>query len=341
MIPADELERMVRAVRPGWSVRRAEPVDRGHTAVHWLEVTDGGTARRVLLKASPDHGSHGIDTERRLLAVLDRHTTIPVPRVFGGLDDHEQLSSPYFLMEALPGSSLPFQQTRRLSETALERLAHQTGRYLAELHDLPAVEAFGVLGHAADGDAASLGSLEVREPVEDWSTFLRRSFEPELDALGDSRFDDVEAAVSGRFHSGVDDLEISRRPVLGRIDHGVHNLLLGAERAEIEAVIDWGFTLAVTPGYDLRTVEYVLSGAVLAPLEDATDRRPLVREAMTEGYRDTRAYPEDELAAAGELYELMAVVRSMNHLDAGLAKVPAGTEDRVADGLRKDLDRLR
>lgn len=199
------------------------------------------------------------------------------------------------------------------------------------------------LGTESSDRAQPCGSdepIRVSNGADSWPAFLLASVEPELDRLTRSRFGDLEPAVRTWVHDRVEAVPGPRSPVTGRIDHGVHNLLMGRDEGRIEALIDWGFTLAVTPGYDLRTVEYVLSGAVLAPLSDATDRRRLVREALEEGYRRTARYPADELASAGDLYELMAVVRAMNHLDDGVAKVPDGSEDAVARGLRSSVGRL-
>lgn len=104
-------------------------------------------------------------------------------------------------------------------------------------------------------------------------------------------------------------------------------------------MLDWGFTLAVTRGYDLACVEYVLSGAVLSPTPDTPDRRELVRNEMLDGYRSTASIPE-AVHEHRSLYELLAVVRSMNHLDAGRAKIPEEHVETVADGLRAEIRAL-
>ena len=324
------LERMVAAVEPDWTLEAASSEARGHTAVYHLELGTEAGPREAVLKASPDDEPHGIATESRLLALLDEHTDIPVPGVLGAVDDHEALPTPFFLMESLPGSAMAYQRTRHLEDAVLRRIAERTGRHLAELHGLDVVDAYGVVGVEGSGGNEA---FRVREPVEPWPAFLRATLEPELEGLEDSRFADLAGPVEAWIEGRLEGLGGVGRAALGRIDHGVHNLLFRPDGA-IEALIDWGFTLAVTPGYDLRTVEYVLSGAVLAPLEDAADRRSLVRDALRAGYRTVGDYPAAELEAAGDLYELLAVVRAMNHLEAGIAKVPEGTEDAVADGLR-------
>lgn len=345
-ISDDVIERTLRTIEPGWELREAVLSDRGHTAVYHVDIETGDGRREAVLKASPDADAHGIATEARLLAILHEGTPIPVPNPIGVVDDHDDLPAPFFLMETMPGSAMAYEETRCLGDAVLRRLARQTGAYLGELHTVDAVESFGVVGHdpAAPMDGgrpgADAGQLAVAEPFDTWSEFLRASVEPELEKVGASRFADLaprfEAAILGE----IERLDRPAEPVLGRIDHGVHNLLIDRETGEIRTVIDWGFTLAVTPGYDLATVEYVLSGAVLAPLDDASDRRELVRDAMATGYRAAAGYPADELARARHCYELLAVLRAMNHLEAGVAKVPAGSEETVAAGLRRDAERL-
>lgn len=340
----ETLSGMLGAVRPDWELLAATAEDRGHTAVYQLDVATEDGDRELVLKASPGDEAHGIVVESRLLGLLAERTGIPVPGVLGAVDDHPALPSPFFLMESVTGTAMAYQSTRRLDDAVLRRLAVQTGRYLGELHGLDVVDAYGVVGvdrSGADGPTrADVAAFHVRDPIESWPGFLRASVEPELERLGTSRFADRAAAIRARVDEGLEALGPVGAPTLGRIDHGVHNLLLRPGDGEIEALIDWEFALAVTPGYDLRTVEYVLSGAVLAPLGDASDRRRLVRAAMAEGYRETARYPAAELEAAGELYELMAVVRAMNHLEAGVAKVPDGSEDVVAEGLRSAAERL-
>lgn len=325
------LERMVAALSPDWALEAATREARGHTAVYHLELATDDGRREAVLKATPDDEPHGIATESRLLGLLAARTDVPVPGVLGAVDDHASLPAPFFLMESHPGSAMAYERTRHLEDAVLRRLAEATGRYLAELHGLDVVDAYGVVGVEPSGGE---DELHVRESLESWPAFLRASVEPELEGLEGARFADITDPAEDWVERRLDSIDGVGRPALGRIDHGVHNLLFDPADGTIEALIDWGFTLAVAPGYDLRTVEYVLSGAVLAPLEDATDRRGLVREALREGYRDVADYPAAELEAAGDLYELMAVVRAMNHLEAGIAKVPEGTEDVVADGLR-------
>lgn len=345
-IPRETIARMIRTSNPEWELEDAVPAERGHTAVYHTEIDMDGGVRRCVLKASPDDLAHGIVAESRLLALLDDRTSIPVPAVIAVVDDHDDLPTPFFLMEAMPGTALPYRETGLVSDRVLRRIARQTGEYLGELHSVDAVASFGAVSYDRSArlvggqPAVGVDRFGVENGFDSWSAFLSASVDPELDTLETSRFADLAPRIRSGIRDRIQSLTGSFAPVLGRIDHGVHNLLVRPEDGDIEAVIDWGFTLAVTPGYDLQTVEWVLSGAVLSPLPDASDRRALVRDAMADGYRETAPYPSGEMAEHGTLYELMAVLRALNHLDEGVAKVPEGSEETVATGLRTDVERI-
>lgn len=343
-IPRETLARMIRTLDADWALREAVAEERGFTAVYRVTVETGDDRREAVLKASPDGEPHGIDTEARLLSLLADRTSIPVPNVIRAVDDHPELPTPFFLMDVVSGTAQPYRETGRLSDAVLRRLARQTGEYLGELHAIDAVASYGTVTYdrpaplAGGPPTPALDRLGVSDGAASWPAAVRSMVKRELDGLDGGRFDDLVPGLRTTFEREFAALHNAYHPVLGRIDHGVHNLLIEPETGDIEAVIDWGFTLAVTPGYDLATVEWVLSGAVLSALPDADDRRELVGDALAAGYRSTGDYPADELRTAGPLYELMATVRAMNHLDVGIAKVPEGTEDAVAGWLRLEVE---
>lgn len=346
---------MLEAVDSEWALREATLAERGHSPTYRVCVETGDGSREYVLKAAPEGGDGGVATEARLLAVLDERTAIPVPTVVGAVDDHPELPTPFFLAERIEGAELSFEETRGLSDRVLRRLARRTGAHLGELHALDVVDSFGRVTHGTehlDGNRPSgdVRRLAVRDRTDSWADALRAMVERELDALAATRFADLAPRLRPWFRERVDGLDGPFSPVLGRIDHGVHNLLVERDAGEVRAVLDWGFALAVPAGYDLQCVEYVLSGAVLSTLPDVPDRRELVRAALLAGYRSTVAtvggndapsnpdthapYDRDNHA----LYELLAVVRAANHLDAGVAKVPAGRESAVANGLGEEVE---
>lgn len=340
-LPRDDVERMVDEIRPDWTVRDAALADDGHTPVYVLSVGTGTATREVVLKATPDGRPHGIGMEARLMTVLGAHTSIPVPSVLGAVETHDDLRAPFFLMDAVDGADLAFTETPSLSDAALERTARETGRFLAELHVIDAVDAFGqvtVEGGAPGGERppATLDGLTVREPSDSWRERLDAWVDDHLDALAGSRFDDLVAPLAEHLSREVAALSGPFSPVLGRVDHGVHNLLLDAETGAVEGMLDWAFTLAVPPTYDLSCVEYVLSGSVLAALPDAPDRQDLVREALCAGYRAERGELPPRYREHRQCYQLLSRVLSMTHVAGDVAAVPDEGYDAVAAALRDE-----
>jgi hypothetical protein len=342
-LPRDAIERMVEEVRPGWTVTDATLADDGHTSVYHLSVEAADGAQEIVLKATPDGQPRGVGMEARLMTVLSERTSIPVPWVHGAVERHGDLRAPFFLMAAVEGADLSFEETPTLADDAIERTARETGRYLAQLHALDAVDVFGqvtVEGQAPGGDRppTDLGGLTVWEPTGSWPERLDAWVDDHLDVLEGSRFDDLVPALADHLSREVDALSGPFEPVLGRVDHGVHNLLLDAETGSIEAMLDWAFTLSVPPTYDLSCVEYVLSGSVLAPLPDAPDRQALVREALCAGYRGEAGALPEHYREHRQCYQLLSRVLSMTHVAGDIAQVPEEDYDVVAAALRREAE---
>ncbi|WP_254767651.1 phosphotransferase family protein [Salinilacihabitans rarus] len=337
------LAEMVRTVEPTWDLREAVPVERGFCSVSRVVVDDGGASRTLYLKASPDGDPRSIPTEARLQAVLDARTSIPVPEVLGVVDDGDALPTPYYLMTALPGEAVAYERVCRLDDDALRRLARETGRYLAELHSVPAVDRFGLVRHdgpelTGERPSGDPRPLTVAGSREEWPSYLREYAARELDRLADSRFSDLASDLNRWVEKRLDALHGPFEPVLGRNDHGLHNLLVDPETGEITAVLDWGYTLAAPAAFDFEFAVYIYGGAFLAGLPDVPDRRPLVREAMLSGYRTAAPDRAEAVSTPVPLYGALAAARIMNdfrHLD-----VPDGCEAAVMDRIRADVRSL-
>lgn len=340
-LPRAAIERMVAEIRPGWTVGDATLAEDGHTSVYVLSVETPAGPETVVLKATPDDRPRGVGMEARLMTALSERTEIPVPTVYGAVETHDDLRAPFFVMEAVDGATLSFEETPTLSDAALERTARETGRYLAQLHALDAVDAFGqvtVADQAPGGDRPSthLDGLAVWEPSHSWPERLDAWVEDHLAALEGSRFGDLVPALDEHLAGAVDSLSGPFSPVMGRVDHGVHNLMLDAATGEIRAVLDWGFTLAVPPAYDLSCVEYVLGGSVLRPLPGAPDRQGLVREALCAGYRAEAGALPESYREHRQCYQLLSRVLSMTHVAGDIAQVPERHYDAVAASLRRE-----
>jgi aminoglycoside phosphotransferase (APT) family kinase protein len=344
-IAHETLERMIRTIRPDWRVREAELAESGFASVYHVAAGTPTGTRECVLKASPDGDRHGIDAEARLLAVLTKHTDLPVPGVLGTVDEHGDLPAPFFVMESMPGTAVPFEGVGTLSDAALERSTRETGAYLAELHSLDVVDEFGVVscertdplrGGRPSGD---FGMLTVADARDSWPALVREWADDELDRHASTRFGDLTPRLRSALDTEIDALSGSFAPVLGRIDHGLHNLLVEPDTGRLDAMLDWAFTLAVTPAYDLSCVEFVLGGRARSGLADTPDRHRLVRTALLDGYRSSTTVP-GELDDHRRLYDLLMYVRSMNHLDAGVAAVADEHLDAAAAGHRRDVRSL-
>lgn len=131
----------------------------------------------------------------------------------------------------------------RLADDTLERLARETGAYLAELHSVPAVDGFGHLRHdspalAGDRPSGDPEVLTVGDPHDNWLTHLGEYAGEELDHHDDSRFSELAPDLRRWVRVGIENLKGSVEPVLGPNDHGLYNLLVDPEMGEITAMLD-------------------------------------------------------------------------------------------------------
>lgn len=334
------VESMLQAVDSALTLEDATPTERGFCSVYHVEATEDGDPAELYLKASPDEQAWAIPTEARLQAVLDANTSIPVPDVLGVVDDHEALPTPFYLMRALDGVEADYEQVGYVDDEVLRRLARETGAYLGDLHSVPAGDAFGHVRHAGPalrGDAPSghPDTLAVGDGRDDWPTYLRERVDAELDRHADSAFSALTPELERWFDDAIAGLEGPFDPVLGRNDHGLHNLLIDPETGEITGMLDWGYTLAVPASFDFAFAAYLYSGAFLAGVPTVRDRRPLVRDAMLAGYRSRAPDRATAVADNTPCYELLAMVRIMN--DFHHLTLPDGAESAVMDRIRADV----
>lgn len=342
----ETVERMVRTVEPNARLRDHRLLDGGYLSTHRVAVeTDEGT-RECVLKASTGEDDHGVALEARVLAIVREHTPVPVPAVLGAVDDHEDLPAPFFLMAAMPGTSVPRTEIDDLSDATLERIARGTGRHLAALHAIEAVDAFGFLrpapGRTLQGGRPSgaVSGIEVVDPADSWRAFLRDSAEGVLDALSDGRFGDLVADVRPAIDDRIDGLSGPFDPALAHIDNSLENVLVDPGTGAVTAMLDWAFTLAVTPAYDLAFVVHSFSGGPWWFAPSTPDRKSLVRESLLAGYRE-RA-PErvvEQYRANRECYELLATLHSTLHFADRLA-FDGATDEEIEGAARRHREVL-
>lgn len=207
----ETIAQMIRTINSDWRLREAELTERGFTSVYHV-VIETPDRRECVLKASPDGERHGIDTEARLLSILSEHTSIPIPSVIGVTDDHDDLPAPFFLMDSMSGTALPFHEVGRVSDTTLQHIARQTGAYLAELHRIDTLDSFGFVDYDRSeqlhGSRPSADSeqLVVANPQDSWPAQVRDWVDMELDTHATTRFGDLTPRLQSAFDAGIETL---------------------------------------------------------------------------------------------------------------------------------------
>lgn len=354
-LPREEIERMTGLVRPNWRVREATLATDGVTPVYRLRVEGPNGHRDCVLKAARGDDRHlavgDVGAEARLLAIVGEHTTIPVPEVIGAVDEHGSVRTPFFLMESVAGEKISPDEVGSLPDEMLRRVARLSGRYLGQLHGIgfEAVDGFGrgiqcrrsppLRGERPAGDPSQLvlygGYDDFRAQLRDWweEDFERRHT--------NGRFDDLAPAIRDALIRHRARLPESLSPVLARLDHGWHNLLVTPGGGEITGVLDWGILSAFPAAYDLALVEVRLAGGSWLALPEVPDRRPTVRDALLAGYRQERPVPP-AFDSQRRCYQLDVLQSWMFSLGDDLPG-PAIPDDRIddaADGFRTLVDPL-
>jgi aminoglycoside phosphotransferase (APT) family kinase protein len=341
-LPEATVRRMVRLVDPDWTVEDVTTIERGFSRVSRVVVDTGDGRRECILKATPAADDAGTAADARVTAALDSHTPVPVAAILGAVDEHESVPAPFYLAEAVEGRELDYAAVGWFDDDELRALARDTGAALAALHGLDAVDAFGhvwpapasrLTGGRPDG---SLDALAVTGGTDSWPTMVRGYADRELDRHADSRFGDLTPRLRDRIDGLIDGLEGSFEPALCRNDHGLHNVLVGSDGG-VAAMLDWAYTLATPPAFDVEFAVYIYGGAYIAGVPGVRDRREAVREALLAGYRATAPDRVDAVAERNPLYELLAATRLMNDFHNLPPELPDGTADAAAERLRTDV----
>ncbi|WP_135851962.1 phosphotransferase family protein [Halorussus salinus] len=311
-LPPETVAAMVGEIRPSWSVREAAPAEEGTDVVYFVtaEMPDG--PRECVLKACEFLDPRAFRPEPHLMEAVGRRTEIPVPAVVGAVDDHPDLPAPCYLMERCDGA-VREGAARDLPAAAIERLARDAGRYLAQLHALGEFEAFGtvLLGRDARREGRASG-LTVADRDSPAGERVLTTDESATDSWRE-RVEEVVASTRGEFHDRFADLESDLRAavesrldaldgefdaVLGDDDYRLGNLLVDPETGETRAVLDWGNSSTLEPQYNLVLTEQHLSDWA----RHGDPRRERVRVALREGYLD--ASDRDEREEAAEMHRL-------------------------------------
>lgn len=343
-LSATTIREMVHLVDADWDVREATPAERGFSPVYRLALDTPSGPRECYLKAGPEADDPGVVADARIQALLHERTDIPVPEVLGVVDEHPALPTPFYLAAPMSGRELSYERVGWLSDDALRTLARQLGRHLGELHGLDAVDAYGHVGadpareYVGERPAGDAGDLAVTDGYDTWPEFLEAWVDREVARHESSPFADLTPELDEWLQSRLADLSGPFEPVLGRNDHGLHNLLVDPETGEIPAMLDWAYTLGVTPPFDVGYAVYIFGGSYLAGIDIVPDRRKLVRTELLAGYRETAPDLVETVAARLPLHEVLAMTRIMNDFEQLEPKLPEGTAGSVADSLRADVE---
>lgn len=307
--------RMVAAVDETWDVHETTEIEEGGNEIFRVTVETPDGTRECVLKTSAGGGG-ALDAEARVLRLLDGETSVPVPEVYGVVDDHPDLPAPFFLVEHLDGTVLPGDA----SEISLDELisyVRTAGRHLGDVHSLDAFDGYGpvVAAHRVDPDEAGGTTplareygLTIPEPESEWKPRLAATAESMLERLGGTRFADLVAPIRERTAEQRRRLDLSGSPVLARIDHHPANLVVDPESGAVTGVLDWGIVRTTHPEYELACAEQGFCG--LLSLD--ADRRERLRDALYDGYETEHDRPVDErYAERRRLYQLVFLTANM------------------------------
>lgn len=265
----EDVRGMVRACRPGWTVRDVERSEYGTDLVCFVTCETPAGSREAVLKATT---AEFVDpeiarSEPRFYEFVGAETSIPVPTVFGFVDAHESYPAPFYLVERLPGENFE-SRAGDLAPAARERAVREAGENLAELHALGTLPRFGRVG-VREG---ALAVLEGEYAATDFREWLRADVEAALDALATGtyypeladqpdRFVDLVPALREAMAARLASLPEPAPPRYCHWDYRYGNLLLDPETGETQGVLDWANLLAADPVYNLATAEYHMVGA--------------------------------------------------------------------------------
>ncbi|WP_049971884.1 phosphotransferase family protein [Haladaptatus cibarius] len=281
--------RMVEEILDGRQVVDVTAAEEGTDDVFFVTVEMPNTSRECVLKARSFVNPPAFRVEPRVIDFVSRRTEIPVPDVFGYVDDHDDLPAPFFLMGRAPGEQISGPES--LTDDALERTARDAGRHLGELHSSASFDGYGRLRAGVDVDSEpTVGDLAVADPAEELPSALRRSAEGGFERIEETRFSDMLGDLRAGLDTHLDAVPADSEPVLIHADYRFGNLLIDPETGAVRTVLDWGNPSTGHSEYDLVQTEQYLCGRL--PLD--ADRRHLVRNALEAGYGETNDLSRDE-----------------------------------------------
>lgn len=285
---------MVAHLYPDWEVDSIRHSEYGTDFVTFLDVVTPENRREVVLKATTAGFAPPVVTrsEPRLLDLVGRETSIPVPSVFAFADSHPEYPTPFYLCEHVEGENFEGRPAD-LAAHARERVVAESGQNLAQLHDLGTLPQVGQVGVRG-------GELTVLDgehgPVEDFRTWLRADVEEGLNALADGtyypdlavepdRFADLVPALREALGARIESLPEPTPPRYCHWDYRYGNLLVDPKTGATQAILDWANLLAAEPVYNLaKTESHLLDPGA----RDSPERAATLRERFRDAYEAER-----------------------------------------------------
>lgn len=345
-LPTDTIRNIVHQIKPSWDVIDTTAAEHGHHIAYFLDIQTEAGEHRAVLKATPEGKSPVCDTEARMQAILDAHTNIPVPDVYGVVDEHDALPAPFMLQSQIAGMNYRGDIIRDLSPDDIEQLARSTGQYLANLHSLDAVDAYGNVGIeyaeplTGQRPSSDPDQIVIGDATDSWETYVDDSATQLVDALEDTRFADEQTRVERVAEGCADRLVGEFDPVIARIDNGIDNLLLDHQTGEVTGMLDWEFCVAATPAYDLAFVLHSLVDGFWSLLPDTPNYRETAQQSLVAGYEEAgSSLAIEQYHANKECYNLLVDLHAMVNFDEwfDLMGIDDDRRDHAADQLRGRL----
>lgn len=336
----EALQQMVQSIRTGWTVRESTAEGNATDAVYHISARTPEGDRDCVLKACTAVPVADFRPEPYIFSLLSQRTTVPGPRVIGVIDEHTDLPSPFFLMERCNGVTV---EEAALSTAALERVAHDAGRYAGQYHAVAEFQRFGRLRvnpeveKSHDGVVFDGQTLAVdEEGTTSWRMWVEDLYRNWIEDL-DEEFVDLKPALESFIESRMDTLDGPFNATLGHIDYKHWNVLVDPETAETTAVLDWGHATAMDSDYDLYLTEEHLSQ--WAPLN--SPRRQRIRTALEAGYSETNSLERDpQFDKRRELYLALSRLQPLVWFSEWTADEPPAVRQETVDRHRQFVNDL-
>lgn len=263
--PVLPIDRIVAEVRPDGEIDRVRPIAHGGRR-ETLEVQFRNWPSIIVQGAG---SLDAAETERALLTLLDRETSIPTaPPIRAGQVD----AQPWIVTDAIDGTDLHGEFTER-STLVQNRLVRQFGAVLGEVH------ALWESPHHGPVLADDAGDLYVGDPAS-WTTYFGAYATHHLSRLP-AAFDDLRVAIADAVIAVP---EASGPARLFPWDLRPGNALCVGDT--LTAIIDWEDPLATAPALAVAKAEYGIARWYVD-----IERGSELIERLHAGYRSVRSLP--------------------------------------------------